>query len=224
MMRDPDLIPLQDRLLLAALNHVPFDGWTRAVLDRALADCGEDEAAAYRAFPEGVPDMVAHFTDWADRNMEAELATWDLDGMKIRERIATAIRVRLTLCAPHRDAVRLAAAHLARPENYALAARLTYNTVDAMWHAIGDTATDFSWYTKRATLAGVYTSTLLVWLDDRSEDFADTWAFLDRRIEDVIRFGKTRARVTKQLEQVPNPLRLLANCRPGSRSPVRPVR
>ena len=59
-----------------------------------------------------------------------------------------------------------------------------------MWRLAGDTATDYNHYTKRLTLSAVYTSTLLAWLDDDSEGFADTAAFLDRRLDDVMRFEK----------------------------------
>ena len=115
--------------------------------------------------------------------------------MRIRDRIATAVRTRLDLLAPHKEAVRRAVAFEALPGNAPRALKAVYHTVDAMWHAAGDTATDWNFYTKRALLAGVYTSTVLIWLGDQSEDCAETWAFLDRRIEDVMRIEKAKAKV-----------------------------
>jgi ubiquinone biosynthesis protein COQ9 len=189
----------RDRILMAALEHVIFDGWTERALRAGAADTGIAAGEAMRAFPGGATDLVAHFTDWADRRMLAAMETADLSGLGVSARVTVAVRLRLEQCAPWREAVRRAVAFLALPQHAGLAARLTFRTVDAMWYAAGDTSADFSYYTKRATLAAVYTSTLLVWLDDTSEDFEATWSFLERRIADVGRFHRLRSRFQKRL-------------------------
>ncbi len=143
--------------------------------------------------------------------MIAALAERDLASMKIRQRIATAVRVRLEQNIEHREAIRLGLAHMASPRRAGEGLRWLYHTVDAMWRAAGDTATDFNFYTKRMLLAGVYTSTLVYWLDDHSQDCGDTWAFLDRRIEDVMQIQKFRGRVEKL---VPDPSPLFRFLRP----------
>src|SRR4029077_14179482 len=94
-----------------------------------------------------------------------------------------------------REAARRALALLALPLNAGLGLKLLYRTVDAMWYAAGDTSADFNFYTKRAILAGVYSSTLLYWLNDRAEGSEATWSFLDRRIDDVMKFEKFKDRV-----------------------------
>jgi ubiquinone biosynthesis protein COQ9 len=188
---------LRDRLIEAALPHVPFDGWTIQTLRLAAADLGLSDAAAENAFPEGAPDMVGHFVERADRLMLEELAQRNLAALKVRERIATAIRLRLEPLGPHREAVRRALALLALPPYYGLALRLLYRTVDAIWYAAGDTATDYNFYTKRALLAGVYSATLFYWLEDRSPESAETWTFLDRRLADVMRIPQALGRVGK---------------------------
>ena len=124
-------------------------------------------------------------------------------------RIRRALGLRFEIVAPWREAVRRALSVLAMPPHAALGLRLVYETVDGIWYAAGDTATDFSFYTKRATLAGVYGATLLYWLDDRSDGFADTQAFLDRRLADVAHLTKARARLDEALARLPNPFRLL---------------
>ena len=139
--------------------------------------------------------MVSAFIKSADEDMVEALAKQDLETLRIRERIALAIRLRIEAVAPHREAVRRAVAVHALPFNAPRALRNLYGTVDAIWTGIGDTSTDFNFYTKRALLAGVYSSTLLYWLDDHSDGFTDTWAFLERRIEDVMRIQKARGRV-----------------------------
>lgn len=196
-------------VLRAALPHVAFDGWTAAVLRRAARDAGYDEAMAIRAFPGGPGELIAFFVAETDRRMEEELAGKELSHLPIRERIALAVRTRLTLVAPHREAVRLALLRQSRPREARRALTGLYRTVDAIWCAVGDLATDFSFYSKRALLAGVYSATLLFWLNDQSDDFADTWAFLDRRIGDVMQIQKARDRVSRLCRAAPSPGRLL---------------
>jgi len=199
----------RDRLLLAALPHVAFDGWGAAALRAGARDAGMTAADIRRYFPGGGRDALAAFSHWADARMAAELARHDLAGLKVRERIALAVRLRLEALAPHREAVRRGLSFLALPPNTGLGARLLYRTVDAMWRAIGDRSADFSFYTKRALLAGVLSSTTLCWLGDDSEDFAETRAFLDRRIADVLRIPAARARLERLARHLPDPFRLL---------------
>ena len=206
---------VKEAILLASLPHVPFDGWGDAALTRGAADAGYDGATARRLFPGGGIEMIAYHSRHADRRMLEELATLDLEAMKIRDRITRAVRVRLQQNSPHREAIRRAMARLALPRNGALATRLLYRTVDAMWHAAGDTATDHNFYTKRALLAGVYASTVLCWLNDGSEDLDVTWAFLDRRVAEVMRVPKALARFGRLVGYLPNPLRLFRI--PGAR-------
>ena len=186
---------LRDRLIGATLAHVPFDGWTIQALRRAAADIGLSDAEAENAFPSGPADLVGHFVERADREMLEALAERNLAALKVRERISTAIRVRLEPLTPHREAVRRGVTFLALPPYYGLALKLLYRTVDAIWHAAGDTSTDYNFYTKRALLAAVYSATLVHWLDDRSPASADSWAFLDRRLADVMRVPQTLGRI-----------------------------
>lgn len=200
---------IKEAILLASLAHIPFDGWGEAALARGADDAGYDSATARRLFPGGAAEMIALHSHYADRHMLEELAGLDLDAMKIRDRITLAVRVRLQQNALHREAVRRAMARLALPHNAMLATRLLYRTVDAMWHAAGDTATDHNFYTKRALLAGVYASTVMCWLNDGSPDLEVTWAFLDRRIAEVMRVPKAMAGIGRMLGNLPNPLRFL---------------
>ncbi len=199
---------VKEAILLASLPHIPFDGWSDAALARGAADAGHDAATARRLFPGGATEMIACHSHYADRWMLEELAEVDLDAMKIRDRIGQAVRVRLQQNVMHREAIRRAMTRLALPRNGPLAARLLYRTVDAMWHAAGDTASDFNFYTKRGLLAGVYASTLMCWLNDGSEDLEVTWAFLDRRIAEVMRVPRAMAGIGRVLGALPNPLRL----------------
>ena len=133
--------------------------------------------------------------------------------MKVRQRITFAVRKRIEIIAEHKEAARKAAAILALPQNALDGATCVYRTVDAIWRAVNDTSTDFNFYTKRALLAGVVTTTMLHWFADNSEGAEDTWKFLDRRISDVMQIEKVKAQVTKFAESLPNPLTILGALR-----------
>ena len=177
--------PLKDALVTAMLPHAAFDGWSQSTLAAAVDDLGLERALLPRLFPRGAIDAVAHLVDHANRVMEADLAEAGLDGRGVGERVFLAVKLRLDRWSEHREAIRRATSLLALPQNLPLAARLTWGTADAVWLAVGDRSHDFSWYSKRATLAAVYSATLLYWLDDESENSADTWGFLRRRLADV---------------------------------------
>lgn len=206
-----DIVQLRDQILLATLPHVDFDGWTMDALKAGNRDLGNDDSMVMRAFPGGLRDFTSHWADYMDRQMTAALEKRDLASMRIRDRIACCVRTRLDLMAPYREAVRRAVSYFALPTNADIAARATWNAVGAMWYAAGDRSADFNYYTKRMMLTPVYTSTLLCWLQDESEDFADTWAFLDRRIENVMQFQKAKGKVQDNLEKclksMPHPFR-----------------
>src|SRR3954462_500489 len=146
---------LREAVLKAALPHAAFDGFTDMVLQKAGAEAGLVKADVMRLFEDGAVTLVEYFSTHTDAQMERRLAEIDLKAMKIRERIATAVKTRLTILRPHKEAARRAAALLSLPMHAVLGAKLVYRTVDAMWRAVGDTSTDFNFYTKRGILAGV---------------------------------------------------------------------
>jgi len=174
-------------LLDAALRHVPFDGWTWTAIDAGARDLSLAPGEAHRLFPGGPQELIRAFSAAGDRRMLEVLEDLDLGAMKVREKVTAGVRARLEAVAAHREAVRSGLAFFALPQNAAAGLTCLYRTVDALWYAAGDKATDYNFYTKRALLAGVYSSTLLFWLNDKSDDFAATWAFLDRRIGEVLK-------------------------------------
>lgn len=192
---DMTLDELRPHLVEAMLPHVPFDGWSRTAAEAAAADLGLNPAIAGIAFQRGPAQMVDSYTALADAKMAAALDTPEFRALKVREKITAAIRTRLEQAAPHREAVRRATTLLAQPLNAPRALRLGWRTADAIWRAAGDSSTDFNHYSKRTLAGAVYASTLLVWLNDDSEDFADSWAFLDRRIANVMEIEKAKARL-----------------------------
>jgi ubiquinone biosynthesis protein COQ9 len=195
MYADMTLDELRPHLVEAMLPHVPFDGWTHQAVAAAAADMGLSPSIARLVFPGGAVDMVDAYIATADVKMAAALDTPEFRALKIRQKITSAIRTRLEQAIPHREAIRRSSAVLALPGNAGRAARLTWRTADSIWRLAGDTSTDFNHYSKRALAGAVYAATLLYWLNDESEDFADSWAFLDRRIEDIMRIEKAKARL-----------------------------
>ena len=203
----------REKILAAVLPHVAFDGWTPRLMREAAEAAGIGHNEMRLAFPDGPLDLVDCFLSAGDRRMEAVLAQEDLAAMKIRQRITRAVRARLEADAPHREALRRALTLLALPTSGARGPRALYRTVDAIWRAAGDTSTDFNFYTKRATLAAVHSAVTLYWLADQSKDFADSWAFLDARIEDVMRFEKAKASLRGMAQKLPDPFALLGRLR-----------
>jgi ubiquinone biosynthesis protein COQ9 len=185
----------RDQLLEAALVHVPFDGWSRRSLFAGARDLDLEPGVARRLFPRGGDDLLAQLERWADRQMLARIAPDALATMRIRERIAKLVRARLEALGPHREAMRRAVAARLLPSNAMAGCASLWRTVDLMWSIAGDKAEDYNYYSKRSLLAAVWTSTFLFWLEDRSDGFADTWAFLDRRIGDVMQIGALGARI-----------------------------
>jgi ubiquinone biosynthesis protein COQ9 len=210
---------LRERLIDAAVAHVPFDGWGETALLAAARDLGIERALALNAFPGGAVEMIEFHSRLADRRMVAAYEAAETLGLKLRQKAALAIRLRLSANAAHREAIRRALSILALPIHAPLAARLIYRTVDAVWYALGDRSTDYNFYTKRGLLAGVYGSTLLYWLADKSPESAETWAFLDRRIAEVMRIPRAVARLDKLKEKLPDPFRILRR-RGASRGPM----
>jgi ubiquinone biosynthesis protein COQ9 len=192
----PDPSPLEQlrrRLALAVGENAVFDGWSRAAVDAAAQQLGIGPVQARLAMPKSQAGMIDLYIQEVDRALEAWFTPKRLEGLKIREKIRALVWRRLEIMEPAREAVRRALAILAMPQNIPLALRMSWRTADLMWRIAGDTSTDFNHYTKRMTLGAVYGSTLLVWLDDQSEAFQETSSFLDRRIDDVMKFERFKA-------------------------------
>ncbi len=198
---------MRGRILEETLRQVPFDGWTEKSLMEGARAAGCEPALALDAFPGGATEVIEAAAARADRDMLAALEKQDLKALKIRERVALAVRLRLELSAPYREAIQRSLPILALPQNLPLGARMLWRTVDAIWYAAGDEATDFNFYTKRGLLAGVYSATLVYWLNDQSPENTETWGFLARRLDEVMRVPKLLGRVTSALEKFPSPLR-----------------
>ncbi|MEZ5751381.1 MAG: COQ9 family protein [Paracoccaceae bacterium] len=191
----PDSPSIETRLLEAALPHVAFDGWSEATLAAAARDSEIDIALARAVFPRGGLDMALAYHRSGDRAMLAGYAARDLSNMRYRDKVTALVRLRVELA--DKEAVQRGAALLALPQNALAGAGAMWGTADAIWTALGDTSRDGNWYSKRAILSAVLSSTVLYWLGDDSADHAETWAFLDRRIEDVMRFETAKAQARK---------------------------
>lgn len=195
-LEDLTLDALRARLAADLPADAAFDGWTAAARDATAARLGIDPDIARLAFPKAGLDMVDAWFAHLDAQMLAAVPAEALASMKVRARITALVEARLAAMAPHREALRRAQALLAHPRHAAHAARLGWRTADRMWRAAGDTATDYNHYTKRAILGSVYAATALVFVNDESEDWADTKAFLARRIDGILRFEQAKAKWT----------------------------
>lgn len=183
--------PQSKAILQAALAHVPFEGWSDATLVAAAADSGLDPALARALYPRGGVDLALAYHRAGDRQMVQALAGEDLGALRFREKVARAVQLRLGEA--ERELVRRGSTLFALPQHAGDGAKAIWGTADAIWAALGDTSDDLNWYSKRASLSAVYGATVLFWLGDDSPGQADTWAFLDRRIENIMQFEKAKA-------------------------------
>lgn len=193
-MEEPSpLEKLRERLAFAVGENAVFDGWTKAAVESAAERLRVDVAQARLAFPKHQAGLIESYIAAVDRAMAQRLPPEKLDGLKIRQKIRTLIWTRFEIMAPAREAVRRAIAILAMPQNVPLAIRIGWRSCDLMWRLAGDRSTDYNHYTKRLTLGAVYGSTIIAWLDDTSEGWSETAAFLDRRIDNVMEFERWKA-------------------------------
>jgi ubiquinone biosynthesis protein COQ9 len=203
------------RAALAPLvpNNAVFDGWSDKALAMAASELGVPAERARLAFPGGAAEMIDAWFDAIDRAMALAYPPERISRLKIRERIRDLVLYRIEIINPHREALRRALAILALPQNILSGPRLAWRAADRMWRIAGDTSTDFNHYSKRAILAGLYSATMLVFLDDDSEGLAGTRAFLDRRIDEVMRFEKFKAQWRLGRDRRPSLSRFLGRLR-----------
>ncbi len=224
----------KEQLLDAALMHVAFDGWSEATFKAAVSDAGMDPTVARAVCPRGAVDLAVAYHKRGDQQMIDRMKAENMTEMKFSAKVAAMVRFRLE-AATDKEAVRRGTTLFALPQYAPEGAKLVWGTADAIWAALGDTSEDVNWYTKRATLSAVYSSTVLFWLGDTSEGHAETWAFLDRRIENVMQIEKVKAQVNSSptlsmlmagpnwlLSHVKAPSRLNRSDLPGSWGSPRP--
>jgi ubiquinone biosynthesis protein COQ9 len=190
-----------------------FDGWTEAAVENAAKARGADPRIARLAFKEGAADMVAAWIASIDAAMEAAVPAGSLAGVSIRERIRRLVQFRLDAISGKEEALKRALAIMAMPQNARASLRRGWQSADLMWRLAGDKSTDYNYYSKRAILSGIYAATLAIFADDHSEDKAETRAFLDRRIGEVMRFEKAKARMLRPAEERFSMVRLLGRLR-----------
>lgn len=186
-------IDIKERMLQAAAMHVPFDGWSEVTFKAAMEDADVAPGLARAAFPRGAVDLALAFHEAGDKAMVARLEETDQSALRYSDRVTLAVRTRLEVI-EDKEMVRRGMTLFSLPQYAGDGAQALWRTADLIWATLGDTSNDVNWYTKRATLSGVYGATVLYWLGDESEGHLNTWAFLDRRIEDVMRIEKLKAR------------------------------
>ncbi len=218
--QDP-LDEMRDRVLAEALEAATFDGWTPLMLEKSARAVGAEQRLAL-LFPHGVADLLRYWSWGLDEKMVAAFAMAEPAPKRIRDKVRFLVKTRIEALTPHREAARRASATLALPRFSHLASRLTWSTADAIWRALGDSSTDFNYFTKRATLSAVYLSTLGFWFSDEEKEteeeaYADSWAFLDKRIENIMQFEKFKSKIREKEFSPAKILKPLAKMRYGSR-------
>lgn len=196
-MKKDQVVQIRDEIINAALPHIMFDGWSWDCVLKSAAELGHEEQAVCAVFPERMIDVLDSFSDLADREMLKVLDSQNPDDLRVRERIRAGVLARFEYLNAHKEAVRATLGFWAIPTRKPRAAKIVWRTADKIWNWAGDESSDYNRYTKRGLLSGILVSTMLVWLDDDSEDMRITKEFLDRRIENVLFVGQTIGRFMK---------------------------
>lgn len=194
-MQKQDITALRDEIILKALPNVVFDGWRWDVIEAASADAGYAPGTAQAVFPDRMCDVLDGFADLADRKMLAALAEINPEDLRVRDRVRSALLARYDFLRPHKEALRQSVQFWMVPTRKPRAAKIIWRTADRIWEWAGDTALDYNRYTKRGLLSGIIAASTLAWLADPHEDMAQTKAFIDRRIENVMQLGQGFGRV-----------------------------
>jgi ubiquinone biosynthesis protein COQ9 len=210
---DPTLDEIRVALAPAIGRHAGFDGWSDAAIHAAANEVGVDHDVAMLAFKGKAIDMIDAWIEGIDLELARRLPADKLGAMKIRDRITALVATRLEIMAPDRESLRRALAIMAMPQNLAKSAKTGWRSADRMWRLAGDTSSDFNHYTKRMTLSAVYASTLSVFVNDDTENFSDSRAFLDRRIGNVMQFEKAKFQAKQRQEYVPSLSRFIGRLR-----------
>jgi ubiquinone biosynthesis protein COQ9 len=210
---DPTLDEVRAALAPIIALNAGFDGWSDAAVHAAADEAGVDRDVAKLAFNDNAIDMIDAWIDSIDMELAHRLPAEKLAAMKIRDRITALLATRLEIMAPDRESLRRAMAIMAMPQNLVRSAKIGWRSADRMWRLAGDTASDFNHYTKRMTLSAVYASTLSVFVNDDSDNFADARAFLDRRIDNVMQFEKVKFQAKQRQEYVPSLSRFIGRLR-----------
>ena len=204
---------MAEKLLDATLANVPFDGWSQTAVDEAARTLGLDQDTVRSLAPRGAVGLAAAYHRRLDAQTRKAIAEADLSGLGYTDKVAWAVRNRIS--AGDREAVRRGASLFALPTHAAEGAQLMWGTADMIWDALGDSSEDVNWYSKRATLTAVYSATVLYWLGDQTPGAERTWAFLDRRLADVMRIEKMKAQARRSglvraaMDSPLNPLSLI---------------
>ncbi len=210
---DPTLDEVRAALAPIIARNAGFDGWSDAAVHAAADEAGVDRDVAKLAFKDNAIDMIDAWIDSIDMELAHRLPAEKLAAMKIRDRITALLATRLDIMAPDRESLRRAMAIMAMPQNLVRSAKIGWRSADRMWRLAGDSASDFNHYTKRMTLSAVYASTLSVFVNDDSDNFADARAFLDRRIDNVMQFEKVKFQAKQRQEYVPSLSRFIGRLR-----------
>ena len=185
----------KSRIVANAADHIVFDGLSDVALNAAAADAEMSGDLVRAAFPKGAQDLGVEMHLAADRELAERLKTEDMTALRYSEKVARAVMIRLEIAGENKEAVRRAANFFALPQNAMAGSKCIWNTADTIWTALGDTSDDLNWYSKRTILSGVYSASLLYWLGDDSEGVTRTKTFVDRRIENVMAFEKTKSQI-----------------------------
>ncbi|KAL7958434.1 ubiquinone biosynthesis protein COQ9 [Trichoderma compactum] len=181
-------------ILAAAYKHVPEHGFSPRAIGLGARDAGYPDISS-GILPDGQFSLIHHHLvaqreRLADRSREL-LEDGDGSLTAVGDKVAALTWERLVgnkdIIHRWQEALAIMAQPSYLPKSLAELAALS----DDIWFLAGDKAVDPSWYTKRAALSMVYSSSELFMTNDRSPSFLETRQFLHRRLGEVQSVGST---------------------------------
>ena len=192
----------KQKFLYYVLDDINLNGWSKNFFDSYSREGIFTNNEIRVFFPNGRVDFLRYWFDISEKLMLEDLSKVEIQELKVREKIKKIIRVRLERWKSYKVAIKRTLPILIMPSSDTLLSCSLMKTSDSIWKSAGDRSVDFNFYTKRGLLLGVYSTTLIFWLDDNSKDDQKTWEFLDRRVEEVLQIPKVKTRINETLHRI----------------------
>ncbi|EAZ64002.2 hypothetical protein PICST_66543 [Scheffersomyces stipitis CBS 6054] len=186
---------VESRILTKAIEFIPEHGFHQNTITQAIRALGyPDSLQSVITNSSNSPDfsLVLHWLKVQRQKLEQHLVDPTSEFHTIKdeyERVAYAIKKRLQYNGPIINQLGSGLSHLVVPYNVSQSLAELHSLSDDIAFYAGDMSHDLAWYTKRVGFSSIYVSSELYQLQDSSEGFRRTNAFVDEKVHGLKRLG-----------------------------------